>query len=251
MKLILAGSTGHLATEIIRQALPNPAITSLICLARRNTTLPPNTSSGPNLSKFENKFKSVICSNFTSYSEDVKKELEGAGGCICRLIAVTPAKLNTMPFEETRKICQDYAAYGIETMAPLASTTKPFRFIYVSGVNAERDQAKKPWILGEYSLMRGKTESLILSHAASSNNTIQACVAKPGLIDVPGLDSFTAGIGKTILRTVVGLPKVDVRQISACLVDQAVKGFEKETLLNEDLVRIGEMLLADQENETS
>lgn len=75
------------------------------------------------------------------------------------LIAVTPSKLNTMPFEEVRKICLYYTVTGFETICklPRDSTSKPFRFIYVSGANAERDQSKKPWILGNYSLMRVTT----------------------------------------------------------------------------------------------
>lgn len=68
---------------------------------------------------------------------------------------------------------------------------------------------------------------------------MEACVAKPGLIDAPGRSTFAAGIVKTIARTIIGLPKVDVRQIATTLVNQAVNGFEKDTLLNQDLIRIG------------
>jgi hypothetical protein len=76
MKLIVAGSTGFVGTEVIRQALSNPAITSIIALARRETPVP--QSAGPDVAKL----KSVVCSDFSSYSEDVKKELAGADACI-------------------------------------------------------------------------------------------------------------------------------------------------------------------------
>lgn len=46
-----------------------------------------------------------------------------------------------------------------------------------------------------------------------------------------------------VICTVVGLPKIDVSQISATLIDQAVNGIEKETFLNRDLVRIGNGVL--------
>jgi hypothetical protein len=61
-----------------------------------------------------------------------------------------------MPFEETRKICYDYTVTGLKTISQLAraSNKKPLRFIYTSGSMTERDQTKKPWILGDYSLMR-------------------------------------------------------------------------------------------------
>ena len=61
-----------------------------------------------------------------------------------------------VPVEVTRKICVDYTATGIETMGKLArsASAKPLRFIYTSGFSAERDSAKKPWLMGGYSLIR-------------------------------------------------------------------------------------------------
>jgi hypothetical protein len=174
MKLILAGSTGFVATEILRQAIHNPAITSIIAIARRETVLDDGADT--------TKLKSVICDDFGNYSEEIKKEIAGADACIwyvvvaksqsdlfrgvllislvdsmliCnRTIAVTPSKLKTMTLEEVNKICYDYTVTGIETMAPLASKEKPFRFIYISGANGERDQTKRPRIMGDYALIR-------------------------------------------------------------------------------------------------
>ena len=76
MKLVLAGSTGFVATEVVRQAIQNPAITSVLALARRETAVPDNA--GANASKL----KSVICDDFSNYSEKVKEELAGADACI-------------------------------------------------------------------------------------------------------------------------------------------------------------------------
>jgi hypothetical protein len=61
-----------------------------------------------------------------------------------------------MPFEDVRKICLDYTLKGMETMAqlPRGSASKPLRFIYTSGFGAQRDQSQKPWINGDYTLMR-------------------------------------------------------------------------------------------------
>jgi hypothetical protein len=84
MKLIVAGSTGFVATEVIRQAIANPAITSIIALARRETAIPQNAGS------HASKFKSVVCEDFSSYSENVKKELSGANACIWYAIIDRP-----------------------------------------------------------------------------------------------------------------------------------------------------------------
>lgn len=45
MKLIVAGATGFVGTEVVRQALRNPAVTSVVALARK-PLLPP-TNAGP------------------------------------------------------------------------------------------------------------------------------------------------------------------------------------------------------------
>ena len=72
-----------------------------------------------------------------------------------RLMAVTPSKVKSMPLEEVRKICYDYTVTGLETVSSLKrDSQKPFRFVYVSGAKAERDQTQKPWILGDYTILR-------------------------------------------------------------------------------------------------
>jgi hypothetical protein len=76
---------------------------------------------------------------------------------------------------------------------------------------------------------------------------VEACITKPGLIAGPNRTTFAGGIFKTVMRTLVGVPKVEVTEIAATMVDQVVNGFEKDTLLNEDLVRIGSEVLQRQE----
>jgi hypothetical protein len=78
MKLIIAGSTGFVATELIKQALSHPAITSIVALARRTTTVPQDLGPAADTTKL----KPVVCDNFENYSESVKQELAGADTCI-------------------------------------------------------------------------------------------------------------------------------------------------------------------------
>lgn len=75
-----------------------------------------------------------------------------------RLIGVTPSNLRTMPWDEVRKICVDYTQTGLDSMAqlPRDSAGRPLRFIYTSGAKSERDPSKKPWVLGDYCLLRVK-----------------------------------------------------------------------------------------------
>ena len=76
MKLVIGGSTGLVATELIRQGLENPAVTSIVALGRREVPAP--ADAGPTATKL----KSVVCDNFESYPDSVKKELENADACI-------------------------------------------------------------------------------------------------------------------------------------------------------------------------
>ncbi|KAH8807463.1 hypothetical protein F5884DRAFT_899859 [Xylogone sp. PMI_703] len=242
MKVIIAGATGFVGTDLVHRALSNTAITSVVALARREVAVPQNTT--PEQAK---KLKPVVCENFESYSEKVKQELSGAAACIW-VIAITPSRSKTMAWEEVRKICLDYTLTGLETISQLQRdhAKEPFRFIYVSGIKAERDQTKKPLILGGYTLMRGEVENRVLEYAKKSGGSVSACVAKPGLIDGPGRTGMIMTALQTVGTTIIGLPRVGVSEVSATLLDQAVNGFEKETLLNEDLVRIGRSVLAKQ-----
>ncbi|KAJ5176057.1 uncharacterized protein N7482_001934 [Penicillium canariense] len=229
MKLVIGGSTGFVAAELISQALKNPAITSIVALGRRMAPVP--SEADPAAAKL----KSIICDNFERYSDPVKKEFEDADACIWT-IAVTPMKLNTVPWEETCKISRDYATTAIQALHALRQTPdKPRRFIYMSGHFAPRSRAEVPEELQnhgliDYGLLRGETEALVLAYGEQSQGAVQSCVVKPGLIDAPGKEK----------REIPGLPHIDLPDIAAALLDQVVHGFEEDTLSNSDLIRIGQ-----------
>lgn len=75
MKLLIGGSTGFVGTELVRQALTNPKITSIVGLSRRETVLSPSTPGSE-------KLKSVVCNNFDEWPESVKNELQDVDACI-------------------------------------------------------------------------------------------------------------------------------------------------------------------------
>jgi uncharacterized protein YbjT (DUF2867 family) len=78
MKLVVAGATGLVGTELVRQALRNPKVTSVIALNRRAMEVPDGTDSPAHAAKF----KSVILEDWAVYPESVKQDLAGAGACI-------------------------------------------------------------------------------------------------------------------------------------------------------------------------
>jgi uncharacterized protein YbjT (DUF2867 family) len=79
MKLIVTGATGFIGTEVIRQALSNPTITSIVALARKRISAPQNAKEGADMSKL----KSVVLEDWLNpYPENVQELIRGADACI-------------------------------------------------------------------------------------------------------------------------------------------------------------------------
>lgn len=70
MKLVIGGSSGFVGAELVRQALSNPAITSVVGLSRRETPVPADANANAA------KLKSIVVEDFENYSDSIKKELE-------------------------------------------------------------------------------------------------------------------------------------------------------------------------------
>lgn len=121
-----------------------------------------------------------------------------------------------------------------------AGVGNPFRFIYMSGIAAERDPAKKPSFKPQYSLMRGETENQVLAFAAKHG--FEAGAAKPGLITDKGI---TKRAFATALYYTMNVPSVDVGECAAAMLEQTVGGIEKDPLLNDDLVEIAKRVSKD------
>lgn|SRR5687768_12962061 len=81
MKLIVSGGSGLVATEVIRQSLLTPLVTSLVVLSRRPISL---TSS-----ENTEKLKQVIVDDYEHYSENAKAQLAGADACIWYVLSGT------------------------------------------------------------------------------------------------------------------------------------------------------------------
>jgi N-acetyl-gamma-glutamylphosphate reductase len=78
MKLIIAGASGYVATEVIRRSLSLPQITSVIAVARRSVSAPDNLYPEADISKLH----SAVIKEYDEYPEDVKKQFADADACI-------------------------------------------------------------------------------------------------------------------------------------------------------------------------
>lgn len=73
MKIILAGSTGGIGSEVLQQCLQHPSIDSVVALSRRS--LPVSVIRNPKLTV-------IIMEDFLSYSDSIMRQLDGAQACI-------------------------------------------------------------------------------------------------------------------------------------------------------------------------
>jgi hypothetical protein len=70
-----------------------------------------------------------------------------------RCVAITVSGSRLMPFEDVKRICQDYTIAGLKAMHE-AHPAKPFRFLYVSGIGTVRDPKVTPMFEPKYAWMR-------------------------------------------------------------------------------------------------
>ncbi|KAF2104704.1 hypothetical protein NA57DRAFT_70912 [Rhizodiscina lignyota] len=119
MRLIIAGATGLCGSEVLRQSLKNPKITSIVALARRPVSVPENSGNEIDASKL----KSVVLEDFGSYPEDVKKQLTDADACIWT-VAITPTKSRDTEWDEVVRVNHDYASEPYSTLAKLPGETE-------------------------------------------------------------------------------------------------------------------------------
>lgn len=146
MKIVLAGTTGFIGREVLAQCISDPSIASIVALSRRD--LPAATANNP-------KLKVVILQDhdFLAYPDSVLQDIRDAQACIWCL-----GKAGIPNNETTRKVSVDYtiaAARAFSSVLPNDNDeTNKFRFVYLSGGIAERDQMKPLWFLQEYRRIR-------------------------------------------------------------------------------------------------
>lgn len=78
MKVIVAGASGFLGGQIIKQCLALPQITTVIALARKAVSAPSDLKSDANSSKL----RSLVIEDYGVWPDTLKQELSGAAACI-------------------------------------------------------------------------------------------------------------------------------------------------------------------------
>ncbi|KAH1985582.1 hypothetical protein KXW60_002742 [Aspergillus fumigatus] len=99
------------------------------------------------------------------------------------------------------------------------SAGSKFRFVYVSGGLAERDQSKPLWFSAGFRRVRGQAENILLEHEAAHSTTFESYILRPGLV-LTRQGTFTDRI-----RGLVPSVRVDV--LARRAIDIVVEGHSK------------------------
>jgi hypothetical protein len=94
---------------------------------------------------------------------------------------------------------------------------------------------------------QGEVENRVLEFAKNSNGAVEACVVKPGFIRDSERGNVFINAFQNVATSFISLPIIYLNEVVATLLSQVTKGFEKETLENADIARIGREELAEQE----
>ncbi|KAK0726754.1 hypothetical protein B0T26DRAFT_747162 [Lasiosphaeria miniovina] len=168
MKVILGGATGFVGQEVLGQLTQHAAVTSIVAFSRRPLPLP-----------LSPKVNNVIIDDHLSYGPAALKAAEGAEACIW-----APGQNPTSDAALAKKVSLDFTMTAARTFTPAAVSPggRKFRFIYVSGGLAERDQTKSLWVMQSYRRIRGQVETELLAHAKANADVLEVVILKPGFI---------------------------------------------------------------------
>ena len=177
MKVILAGSTGFVGSEILSQLIAHNYVNHIYLLTRR-----PHPDPKVNSSK---KITQILHEDFESYPESLVQRFrdEGVEACIwclggpvasfksideARKVGVNfPAAAAEAFNDGIAKHMEPYPGYPEKSPAP-GQKRFPFRFIFISGWGAEQDQFKRLWMYSESRKIKGAAEKALFDVVSSA-----------------------------------------------------------------------------------
>ncbi|KAF5344478.1 hypothetical protein D9758_014141 [Tetrapyrgos nigripes] len=171
MRLLLAGATGAAGSQILKDAVSDPSISSITVLSRR--TLPDwLTSTIPE----NNKTTTIVVNDFTSYSPDLPPQFASHDACIWALGSTSAGKTEA----EYTKITYDYVVKMIEALNQgevdkTREGTDPFRFVFVSGNGADQTEQTSRM----FGRVKGRTEKYLLDEIPESSRILSYAL-RPG-----------------------------------------------------------------------
>ncbi|KAJ6591483.1 hypothetical protein DFH09DRAFT_906987 [Mycena vulgaris] len=213
MKFILTGASGFVGGEVLAQCRRNPAISSIVVLTRR--PLPERVTADP-------KVQAIVMKDFKIYSTETAKQLEGADACIWSMgaRAAVPEVEIEYPLAFARAMAVTRTPHD-----------KPFRYVYCSGVMAERDQSKSLWLFQSVRHIKGAAENSMIAFADEHKGRWETYIMKPATV--------LRSEGDVLKSMVAVWGTVRVNELAAAMIDIVSQGCQEQTFLNAEIVSRG------------
>ncbi|KUJ14362.1 uncharacterized protein LY89DRAFT_736408 [Mollisia scopiformis] len=227
MKLILTGCTGMIGSEVLRQAILHPSITSIIVLSRRD--LQP--------SQLSPKVKVIILSDFTSCPNNIWTDLEEAEACIWSLGGI-PSRF--LDLETARKVNIDYPFEAAKAFIErLCSPGRKFRFLYVSGHAVHRDLEKKNGLFNDAIRIKAEIEIKLNQLQEENQETFAAYFPRVGSVIPP--NNKLLSIAGSLTNSLY--PALKAEELAASMIDVAINGGAEQIVSHDELKNRGRSLL--------
>lgn len=169
MRVILAGATGFIGSEILEQLIAHNYVSEIYCLLRN--TLAPKYRKSP-------KVHMLLHDNFEEYPVHIIQKLRdggaeaciwAAGGEIHKFKGLDEARRVNIhfPLQAAEAFSRDLAA-ALDPNPPPNTSKFPFRFVFISETRAEQDSNKSLWFYADSRRIKGAAEKGLFDIADQS-----------------------------------------------------------------------------------
>ncbi|KAG9255760.1 uncharacterized protein F5Z01DRAFT_557051 [Emericellopsis atlantica] len=161
MKVLIAGATGGIGSQALRQSLAHPRITKVVTFTRRSLSLE------------HPKLESILIKNFEEWPEHVLSQHADAAGIIWCIGS----------YSGDEKLDFEYSVAFMEAMVQVLDAKKrdaPFRYVHLSGKFVRQDQSLNLWWGDRPRKLKGKSDTAALEMAEKHAAAWHTHVVKPG-----------------------------------------------------------------------
>ncbi|KAM0719069.1 hypothetical protein Q7P37_004974 [Cladosporium fusiforme] len=222
MKIVLAGATGFIGSEILEECLTNRYVTHIYCLTRR--PLADQYSTHPKVTQVQHE-------NFDDLPDHLFERFRGwgVGGCIWALGAPVNAHKN---LEEAQKTGISYPVQAAEKFARICAPEymetqnggyiKPFRFVFMSFWGAEENQFRSLWLWADTRRIKGAAEKGLFE-------TMDSCevVDRKKCLDVISLRIGTVLAKGDAISSILAMgtvPSITVDRLAKAAIQKCLNG---------------------------
>ncbi|KAH7171347.1 hypothetical protein EDB81DRAFT_635875 [Dactylonectria macrodidyma] len=244
MKVIVTGATGVLGKEIVRQCLDDARITKVVILTRRAVSM--DVESHP-------KTEVVMHQDFSRYSDDLLRRLEGASACLWAIGGRASHDDNDK--DALHKITVEFPLAAAKAMSesiassPSSSPGSKFNFVFCSTRNADRHHSSKTLLFlsdprRQLQQQRGEAEKALcdIADAHPQQGRFAAWILRPSAVLAPGgAGDAAAAAPKKRRHLGVGRSSsagVEAPQLARAVIRVACEGWKDRVIDNDALLKM-------------